>query len=202
MIDRLDWATRRPVWFSIKQHQTFCFHSIASPTNTINQFAVEFVAIAERGGGGGYIAFSVTSSNVLFCIILFKGDFVRISFRWSHDPRVEGASHGSSLLYPACTFIACTIRLKGAEYFFRGSGPTVWTAVGIRYESIDPKFYGCKGFKVGTKHRGLIFQSGTRKKWKYELCLAAICNGDCLKTFPDWFYHEFLLCKIRNPIDN
>lgn len=58
--------------------------------------------------------------------------------------------------------------MKGVEYFFRGSGPTVWTAassVGIRSRcrSIDPKFYGCKGFKVGTKHRGplLIFQSGT-----------------------------------------
>lgn len=119
MIDRLDGATRPSVWFSIKQHQTFCFRSIASPTNTINQFAGEFVAIAERGGD---IAFSVTSSNVLFCVISFKGDFVCTRFV-SRDPRrrVEGAPFIP--LVPCVHVYRWTRVWKGLNIFFGGLAP-------------------------------------------------------------------------------
>lgn len=99
MIDsRLD-ATRRPVCFSIKQHQTFCFHSIASPTNTINQFAAEFVAIAKRGWGGESYRFlrCIVECSLLRVILLhvLKGDFVL--YLTILD---ESRAHGSSLLYP------------------------------------------------------------------------------------------------------
>lgn len=149
MIDRLDWATRRPVWFSIKQHQTFCFHSIASPTNTINQFAVEFVAIAERGGGGGYIAFSVTSSNVLFCIILFKGDFVSAS-RFVDLTILESRVHPT--VHPSCTLRARLSRVrfdwKGLNIFFGGLAPLFGLPWGYVMKVSIRNFMAVKGSRL------------------------------------------------------
>lgn len=118
MIDsRLD-ATRRPVCFSIKQHQTFCFHSIASPTNTINQFAAEFVAIAKRGWGGESYRFlrCIVECSLLRVILLhvLKGDFVL--YLTILD---ESRAHGSSLLYPV--FIGERVYdRKGLNIFFGG----------------------------------------------------------------------------------
>lgn len=113
--------------------------------------------------------------------------------------RSSTTSRGCTV-HPSCTLCArlsMNAGMKGVEYFFRGSGPTVWTAassVGIRSRcrSIDPKFYGCKGFKVGTKHRGplLIFQSGT---------IALPFVMDCLKTrhsLTDFMCTNFYRAKL------
>lgn len=153
------------------------------------------------GEGKGDIAFSVTSSIVLFCVILCKGDFVCTRFV-SHDPRrrVEGARF---IPLVPCAHVYRWTRVwfdrKGLSIFFGGLAPLFglalppWGFVRVMKVSIR-NFMAVKGSRLERNIEDRSVNFSEWKNWKYRFALK--------HDIPWLILSRIFTMQNSNPIDN